>query len=59
MRPILERKFEVKGNLEKIEKSGNNLTIIAYSEFYNKLFISLHNYLSRNITKLLIETNLL
>jgi len=58
---IFERKFEVKGNLKmkKIERSGNNLIIIRYSDIYNVLFISLHNYLSRNITNLLIETNLL
>ena len=43
----------------KMERSGNNLIITRYSDFYNILFISLHNYLSRNATKLLIETNLL
>ena len=60
MRPILERKFEVKENWnEKFEKSGDNLIIIRYSDIYNILFVSLLNYLSRNITKLLIETNLL
>jgi len=50
----------MKGKLEmKIEKSWNNLIIIRYSDFYNILFISLHSYLLRNMTKLLIETNLL
>ena len=43
----------------KIERSGNNLIIIRYSDFYNILFITLHNYSSSNITKLIIETNLL
>jgi len=41
MRPILERKFEVKGKLKlKFERSGNNLIIIRDSDFYNILFIS-------------------
>jgi len=62
--PILERKFEVKGklkneNLKKVEITGNNLVIIWSSDFYNILFISLLNYLSRNITKLIIDLNLL
>jgi len=60
MRPILEKKFEVKGKRKwKIERSGNNLIIVKYSNFYNLSFISLQSYLSRNITNLLIETNLL
>jgi len=42
----------------KIERSGNNFIIIRDSDFYNILIISLLNYSSRNITKLLIETNL-
>jgi len=60
MKPILERKFEVKGKMEKkYERRSNNLIIIRFPDIYNILFISLYNYLSRNITKLLIETNLL
>jgi len=60
MRPILERKFEVKVKLKwKIERSGNNLITIKYSDFYNLLFIYLYNYLPRNTIKQLIEINLL
>jgi len=44
---------------EKFERSGNNMIIIKSSDFYYLLFISLHNCLSRNITNLLIENNLL
>jgi len=43
----------------KMERSGNNLIIIGYSDIYNLLFKTLYNYLSRNITQLLIKTNLL
>ena len=43
----------------KLERSGNNSIIIRYSDFYNILFITLHNILSRYITNILIETNLL
>jgi len=39
-KPILEREFEVKGKIKrKSERSGNNLIIIRYSEFYNLLAI--------------------
>ena len=50
---------ERKTENEKLKEKGNNLIIIRYSDFYNLLFISLLNYLSRNNTNLLIETNLL
>ena len=49
-----ERKI---GN-EKLERSWNNLINIIYSDFYNILSISLYNHLIRNISKLLIETDL-
>ena len=39
-KPILEREYEVKGKIKrKSERSGNNLIIIRYSEFYNLLAI--------------------
>jgi len=60
MKPILERKFEEKGKMKmKIERSGYNLIIITFSDPYVILITSLLNCLSRNITNLLIETNLL
>jgi len=45
--------------MKEVEITGDNSIIIRYSDFYNTLFIFLHNDLPMNTTKLLIETNLL
>ena len=46
-----ERKME----LTKIERNENNSLIIRYYDFFNLLPMFSYSYLTRNITKLLIE----
>ena len=57
--PEISRSKQRKKLKMKNERSENNLIIIGYSDFYKILHISLYNYLSRNITRVLIKINLL